>query len=149
MRIWLALAIIASLAWPAFGQTTKAPPGPTPGGPPKTPHEIEADKAADRAYQKSLKIFRINRQPTLGVTPAAQIHPRRQPSRSPQRKRLRIRGEREGRGPGARLIREASAEDVAKRPPTIVGQLLVQGAVSPPASIIPVVLTSVRPQSMP
>jgi hypothetical protein len=55
LRIWLTLAIIASLAWPAFGQTTKAPPQPTPGGPPKTPHEIEADKASDRAYQKSLK----------------------------------------------------------------------------------------------
>jgi len=55
LRIWLALAIIASLASPAFGQTTKAPPQPTPGGPPKTPHEIEADKAADRAYQKSLR----------------------------------------------------------------------------------------------
>jgi hypothetical protein len=56
LRIWLALAIIASLASPAFGQaTTKAPPSPAPGGPPKTPQEIEADKAADRAYQKSLK----------------------------------------------------------------------------------------------
>jgi len=55
LRIWLALAIIASLAWPAFGQTTKAPPAPPPGAPPKTPQEIEADKAADRAYQKSLR----------------------------------------------------------------------------------------------
>jgi hypothetical protein len=56
LRVWLALAIIASLAWPAFGQTTsKAPPQATPGGPPKTQHEIEADKAADSAYQKSLK----------------------------------------------------------------------------------------------
>jgi len=55
LRVWLALAIIASLACPAFGQTSKAPPQGTPGGPPKTPKEIEADKAADRAYQKSLK----------------------------------------------------------------------------------------------
>jgi hypothetical protein len=55
LRIWLALAIIASLAWPAFGQTSKAPPQAAPGGPPKTPQEIEADKAAGRAYQKSLK----------------------------------------------------------------------------------------------
>ena len=56
MRIWLALAIVASLAEPAFGQgTTKAPPQPTPGGPPKTARDIEADKANDRAYQKSLR----------------------------------------------------------------------------------------------
>jgi len=55
MRIWVAGVIIASLAWPAFGQTTKAPPSPAPGPPPKTQKEIEADKAADRAYQKSLR----------------------------------------------------------------------------------------------
>jgi hypothetical protein len=55
LRIWFALAIIASLAWPAFGQTTKAPPSPAPGRPAKTQREIEEDKAADRAYQKSLR----------------------------------------------------------------------------------------------
>jgi len=54
MRIWSALLIVAALASPAYGQQ-KGAPSPPPGGPPKTPQEIEADKAADRAYQKSLK----------------------------------------------------------------------------------------------
>jgi hypothetical protein len=53
LRIWLAMAIIASLAWPAYGQ--QKTPQPAPGPPPKTQKEIEADKAADRAYQKSLR----------------------------------------------------------------------------------------------
>ena len=55
MRIWLALSIVTSLAAPAYGQISKGAPGPAPGGPPKTPQEIEAEKSADRAYQKSLK----------------------------------------------------------------------------------------------
>jgi hypothetical protein len=42
------------LAGPAFGQQ-KQTPQPAPGGPPKTQQEIEADKAADRAYRNSLK----------------------------------------------------------------------------------------------
>ena len=53
MRILLALAMIVALAWPACAQ--KQTPQPTPGGPPKTQKQIEEEKAADRAYQKSLK----------------------------------------------------------------------------------------------
>src|SRR5579871_6082059 len=55
LRIWLVLAIVVSLANPAFGQgTSKAPPQPQPGGPAKSAKEIESDKSNDRAYQKSL-----------------------------------------------------------------------------------------------
>jgi cytoskeletal protein RodZ len=53
MRFWVALAIITALSWPAYAQ--RQTPQPAPGQPPKTPQEIEADKAADRAYQKSLR----------------------------------------------------------------------------------------------
>lgn len=53
MRILLALAMIVALAWPAYAQQ-KQTPQPTPGGPPKTQKQIEEEKAADRAYQKSL-----------------------------------------------------------------------------------------------
>jgi hypothetical protein len=53
MRILLAAAMIVALAWPAYGQQ-KQTPQPAPGGPPKTQKEIEEEKAADRAYQKSL-----------------------------------------------------------------------------------------------
>lgn len=54
MRFLCALAAIALLAGPAYGQQ-KQTPQPAPGPPPKTPQEVEADKAADRAYQKSLR----------------------------------------------------------------------------------------------
>jgi hypothetical protein len=53
MRFWFALAVITTLSWPAYAQ--RQTPQPAPGQPPKTPQEIEADKAADRAYQKSLR----------------------------------------------------------------------------------------------
>jgi len=53
MRILLALATIVALALPAYGQQ-KQTPQPAPGPPPKTQKQIEEDKAADRAYQKSL-----------------------------------------------------------------------------------------------
>jgi hypothetical protein len=52
MRFLLALATIIAFAWPACAQ--QKTPQPAPGGPPKTQKEIEADKAVDRAYQKSL-----------------------------------------------------------------------------------------------
>jgi hypothetical protein len=54
MRILFALAVITALAWPAYGQQ-KQTPQPAPGLPPKTQKQIEEDKAADRAYQKSLQ----------------------------------------------------------------------------------------------
>lgn len=52
MRILLAVAMIFALAWPAYAQ--QKTPQPAPGPPPKTQKQIEEDKAADRAYQKSL-----------------------------------------------------------------------------------------------
>jgi hypothetical protein len=52
MRILLAVAIVIALAWPAYAQ--QKTPQPAPGPPPKTQKQIEEDKAADRAYQKSL-----------------------------------------------------------------------------------------------
>ena len=57
MRVICAVAMIAMLAGPAYGQVSsqKQTPTPAPGAPPKTPQEIEADKAADRAYQSSLR----------------------------------------------------------------------------------------------
>jgi hypothetical protein len=79
------MAIIASLAWPAYGQ--QKTPQPAPGPPPKTQKEIEADKAADRAYQKSLR--NIPDQPP--ADPWGGAAARTQPSRSQQRKRLQIR----------------------------------------------------------
>jgi hypothetical protein len=54
MRILLALAMIVALALPAYSQQ-KQTPQPAPGGPPKTQKQIEEEKAADRAYQKSLR----------------------------------------------------------------------------------------------
>jgi hypothetical protein len=55
MRVICALAMmVALLAGPAYGQSQKAPPGPPPP-PPKSQQEIEADKAAERAYQSSLR----------------------------------------------------------------------------------------------
>jgi hypothetical protein len=54
MRILFALAVITALASPAYGQQ-KQTPQPAPGPPPKTQKQIEEDKAADRAYQKSLQ----------------------------------------------------------------------------------------------
>jgi hypothetical protein len=53
MRILFALAVITALVSPAYGQ--KQTPQPAPGPPPKTQKQIEEDKAADRAYQKSLQ----------------------------------------------------------------------------------------------
>lgn len=52
MRILLAVAMIVALAWPAYAQ--QRTPQPAPGPPPKTQKQIEEEKAADRAYQKSL-----------------------------------------------------------------------------------------------
>jgi hypothetical protein len=54
MRILFALAVITALVSPAYGQQ-KQTPQPAPGPPPKTQKQIEEDKAADRAYQKSLQ----------------------------------------------------------------------------------------------
>lgn len=55
MRIFCAAAIFALLAGPAFAQEAEKPVqryGES--TPPKSPQEIEADKAADKAYRKSL-----------------------------------------------------------------------------------------------
>jgi hypothetical protein len=52
MRVFFAAAIIASLAGgPALAQVR----GPQPAPPPKSRQEIEAERAADRAYKNSLK----------------------------------------------------------------------------------------------
>jgi hypothetical protein len=53
MKVFRAAAIVALLAGPAYAQTQSVPRyGDV--GTPKTPQEIEADKAADRAYKNSL-----------------------------------------------------------------------------------------------
>jgi hypothetical protein len=53
MRIFYAAAILALLAGPAFAQQAAVPRyGDL--GQPKTPQEIEAEKASDQAYKKSL-----------------------------------------------------------------------------------------------
>lgn len=52
MRVFLAAAVIALLAGPAFAQSKSIPKYGELGG--KTPQEIAAEKEADRAYQKSL-----------------------------------------------------------------------------------------------
>ncbi len=52
MRILCAAMLIALLAAPAYGQG-RATPGPTPP-PPKSQQEIEAERAAENAYKKSL-----------------------------------------------------------------------------------------------
>jgi hypothetical protein len=55
MRVLGAAAIIALiLAGPAYGQApSNKPPPPTPEAP-KSPQEIESQKAADQAYKRSL-----------------------------------------------------------------------------------------------
>jgi hypothetical protein len=55
MRVIFAAAMIAMLAGPAFAQINggKAPTGPPPP-PPKSHQEIEAERAAERAYKDSL-----------------------------------------------------------------------------------------------
>jgi hypothetical protein len=55
MRVIYVAAMIAILAGPAFAQINggKAPPGPPPPAP-KSRQEIEAERAADRAYKDSL-----------------------------------------------------------------------------------------------
>ena len=57
MRIVLAAAVIAMLAVPAYAQglVKGGGAGPQPSSQaPKSPQEIEADRAAERAYKKSL-----------------------------------------------------------------------------------------------
>jgi hypothetical protein len=55
MRVIFAAAMIAMLAGPAFAQLNggKSPPGPPPPAP-KSRQEIEAERAAERAYKDSL-----------------------------------------------------------------------------------------------
>jgi hypothetical protein len=53
MRTICAAAMIAILAGPAFAQTTKAPSGP-PAAAPKSHHEIEEEREAEKAYKNSL-----------------------------------------------------------------------------------------------
>jgi hypothetical protein len=53
MRVICAAAMIVMLAGSAYAQTSKAPPGPPPP-PPKSHQEIEAERAAERAYKDSL-----------------------------------------------------------------------------------------------
>jgi hypothetical protein len=52
MRVFYAAAMIAllALAGPAYAQHAPKPPGDTP----KTPQDLANDKAADKAYKKSL-----------------------------------------------------------------------------------------------
>ena len=53
MKVFRTAAIIAvMMAGPAYAQTNK-PPAPTPD-PPKSQSEIDSDKAADKAYKRSL-----------------------------------------------------------------------------------------------
>jgi hypothetical protein len=53
MRVFRAAAVIALLAGPAYAQSQSVPRyGDT--AKPKSPQEIEADKEAERAYQRSL-----------------------------------------------------------------------------------------------
>jgi hypothetical protein len=52
MRVLRAVALTALLAGPAYAQG-KTTPGPPPA-PPKSQQEIEADRAAERAYKSSL-----------------------------------------------------------------------------------------------
>ena len=53
MRVFRAAAIIALiLAGPAYGQGKGAPAAPA--EPPKSPQQIESEKAADSAYKRSL-----------------------------------------------------------------------------------------------
>ena len=53
MKVFRTAAIIAvMLAGPAYAQTNK-PPAPAPE-PPKSQSEIDADRAADKAYKRSL-----------------------------------------------------------------------------------------------
>jgi hypothetical protein len=52
MRVLYAAALMALLSGPAYAQG-KTTPGPPPA-PPKSQQEIEADRAAERAYQSSL-----------------------------------------------------------------------------------------------
>ena len=53
MRIFLAAAVIASLAGPAWAQSQSVPKyGET--AKTKSPQEIEAEREADRAYKRSL-----------------------------------------------------------------------------------------------
>jgi hypothetical protein len=56
MRVFFAATLIALLAGPAFAQmgTTNTKGGPPEPAPPKTQTQIEADRAAERAYSKSL-----------------------------------------------------------------------------------------------
>jgi hypothetical protein len=50
MRVLCAAAMIALLAGPAYAQHAPKPSA----DPPKTPQELANDKAADKAYKKSL-----------------------------------------------------------------------------------------------
>jgi hypothetical protein len=55
MRVFGAAAIIALiLAGPAYGQSPGNKPPPPPPQAPKSPSEIESEKAADQAYKRSL-----------------------------------------------------------------------------------------------
>ena len=55
MRIFCAAAIFALLAGPAFAQEAEKPvPRYGESAAPKTPQEIEAGKAADKAYKRAL-----------------------------------------------------------------------------------------------
>jgi hypothetical protein len=53
MKVFRAAAIVALMAGPAYAQSQSVPRYGDEGKP-KTPQEIEADKAAERAYKNSL-----------------------------------------------------------------------------------------------
>jgi len=52
MRVFLAAALIASLAWPAYAQDSVPRYGET--AKPKSPQELATEKDAEKAYNKSL-----------------------------------------------------------------------------------------------
>jgi hypothetical protein len=54
MRVFCAAAMLAILAAPAYGQQSNKTPG-APPTPPKSQQEIDAERAAEKAYQHSLK----------------------------------------------------------------------------------------------
>ncbi len=55
MRVFYAVVMAAVLATPVYAQGHNKTPGPAPGPAAKTQQQIDAERAADRAYQNSLK----------------------------------------------------------------------------------------------
>src|SRR6267142_4196295 len=103
MRVVCAAAMIVMLAGPAYAQEKPVPKyGEETKD--KTPQEKEADKAAERAYQRSLGTFPARARPILGA-PCA-------PTTTRPRPQLRFLQRRSRRPkPAARQIRNRAAPD--------------------------------------